>query len=65
MTYTVRNLDNPISTKEVDGVLGTAVLVKLGLRTLRPMDTITIEDSDGYIVPASKQAEWVNAYINS
>ena len=64
--YTIRNLDNKMTTKSIDNVvLGTAILIKLGLKSLRPLDTITIEDEDGYIVPASEQAEWIKAYTNA
>ena len=63
--FRVTNLDAPITSKVIDDVLGTAILVKLGLRTLRPLDSIVILDSEGYIIPMSEQAQWITAYFNA
>ena len=65
MTYTIRNLTTPSTTKEIDDVLGVAVLVKLGLRSLRPLDNICIEDEHGYIVSTEEQRKWVDAYMTT
>jgi len=65
MTFTVKNLTNPIFDTVVEGTLRNALYVKTGMKSLHISDSITIEDEDGYIVPSKLQAKWMKNIVTS